>query len=288
MRRADFLARILMNMGTDKDCPYCNNASTKLVDRKNFILQVRECQGCGLRFRWPKETESFQEKFYQKQYQETGFTTELPEHAVLEKFKAANFAGSPKDFQASIGILRRLVPHGRVMDYGCSWGYGAFQLRNAGYDVIGFEISKPRAQFGRDELGVEILDDLSDLDQVPDNSLDGIYASHVLEHLQSLKEPFKFFARALKPGGVAMILVPNSGGRLARELGTKWTPMIGEKHTLALRRDFFEKNLPEYGFQVLALSDPYSPETIEAAMAQNTSLPSEGEELMILARRLPT
>jgi len=287
MRRANFLARVVLNLGTDKSCPFCKSTSTRLVDRKNLVLQLRECPACGLWFRWPSETAGFQGKFYQKQYQEAGFTTELPEPAVLERFKASNFLGSPKDFHVSIAVLKRLMPHGRVLDYGCSWGYGAFQLRNAGYDAVGFEISRPRAKFGREQLGIEILDALSDLDTIPDQSLDAIYASHVLEHLLSLKETFAFFARTLRPGGLAMVLVPNAGGRLARELGTKWTPMIGEKHTLALRRDFFEKNMPAYGFQVLALSDPYNPETIEAAMANSTILPCEGEELMVLARRLP-
>jgi 2-polyprenyl-3-methyl-5-hydroxy-6-metoxy-1,4-benzoquinol methylase len=163
----------------------------------------------------------------------------LPDTKLLEQYIASGFIGSPKDFSAPIAVLKQLLPRGRFLDYGCSWGYGAFQLSQSGYDVVGFEISKPRAELGRIRLGIEILDELKDLNTLPDGSFDGIYAAHVLEHLQSLKEVFAFFSRVLKPNGIVMVLVPNCGGKLARELGTGWSPMINEKHTLALDGNFF-------------------------------------------------
>ena len=285
MSHLQFAARILLQYGSDKNCPFCNSENTELDQRKNLILQLRSCKDCGLRFRWPKETPDFSEKFYQKDYQEVSFTTELPDPATLQQFIANNFVDSPKDFTLPIAVLKQFLPDGRVLDFGCSWGYGAFQLRHAGYDALGFEISRPRAELARRELGIETLDDLGDLDKIPDNSLDGIYASHVLEHLLSLKEIFAFYARVVKPGGVVLILVPNGGGKSARELGVGWKTLINEKHTLALDRDFFEKNLSPYGFQVSTLSEPYDPPAICSAIESNRRLPAEGEELMVIARR---
>jgi SAM-dependent methyltransferase len=228
MRRASFLSRVLLNYGTDKRCPYCNSPNTRLAARKYFVLQLRQCRDCALRFRWPKQTPEFSEKYYQRAYKEGTYTTDLPDKETLDRYIASGFMGSPKDFSSSIGVLKTLLPQGRVLDYGCSWGYGTFQLNLAGYEALGFEISKPRAAEGRAALGVEIVDNLEHLEAMPSASLDGIYASHVLEHLQSLKEVFAFFARVLKPHGIAMVLVPNCGGKSARELGTGWSPMINE------------------------------------------------------------
>jgi len=277
---------VLLHYGTNRRCPYCDSSDTLLAGRKNHVLQLRKCSTCGLRFRWPKDTAGFSEKYYQKSYKESGFTTDLPSRTLLDEYIATGFAGSPKDFSRSIEVLQKLLPSGRILDFGCSWGYGAYQLKQAGYDAIGFEISKPRAELGRRELHVEVIDSQAGLDQLPDESFDGIYASHVLEHILSLKGVFSFFARVLKPNGIAMLLVPNSGGKEARELGTGWGPMIGEKHLLALDGEFFLANLPAFGFRVLALSNPYNPTQIEQALSQNTPLSQDGEELMVIARKL--
>jgi SAM-dependent methyltransferase len=236
-------------------------------------------------FRWPKETPSFAEKFYQDSYKEVRFTTELPDPATLKGFIANNFAGSPIDFVEQIGLFKTFLQQGRVLDFGCSWGYGVYQLTQAGYDAFGFEISRPRAELGRSELGVTIIDDLESLNYIPPQSVDGIFASHVLEHLLSLKEIFELFARILKPGGVVFIMVPNSGGKIARELGVRWKAMINEKHMLALDGKFFEKNLPSFGFDVWAFSDTQDAAAICTTSNRNDELSTEGQELRIIARR---
>ena len=285
MRRLSFLFRVMANYGSDQNCPYCTSSNTQLIERKNLVLQLRRCSVCGLRFRWPKETSGFLEKFYQEEYKEGGFTTDVPDTKLLEEYIAKGFVGSPKDFTTQIGVLKRELPSGRVLDFGCSWGYGVYQLNRAGYETIGFEISKPRAELGRRELHVEIIDSLSVLDSLQDASFDGIYASHVLEHLQSLKEIFTLFARVLKPGGIALVMVPNAGGKMARELGIDWGPMINEKHTLALDGEFFLNNMPGFGFEVRVISDPYDQERVDAVLNHGNDLPHDGQELMVIAKK---
>jgi SAM-dependent methyltransferase len=285
MSRLTFVSRILMNYGTDRNCPFCQSANTELLARKNLILHLRKCGSCSLMFRWPKETPGFSEKFYQESYKEVSFTTDLPDRATLQSFIASNFAGSPKDFSETISILKTFLPQGRVLDFGSSWGYGVYQLKQAGYDAFGFEISRPRAELGRRELGVEILDQLEDLQHIPSQSVDGIFASHVLEHLLSLKEIFEFFARILKPGGVVFIMVPNAGGKIARELGVRWTTLINEKHTLALDGEFFKKNMTPFGFDVQAFSEVQDSATVRAIVDSKGPLSTEGEELRIIGRR---
>ncbi|MDM8548990.1 class I SAM-dependent methyltransferase [Desulfobacterales bacterium HSG2] len=100
----------------------------------------------------------------------------------MDKFKRTQFRKTEKDFSVKIATLKELMPSGTVLDFGCSWGYATLQLREAGYDAIGFEISKQRAEFGRIHLGVTIIDEYSNLNKFPLSSFDIIFSSHVLEH----------------------------------------------------------------------------------------------------------
>ena len=212
MGRLSFALRLILNYGSDQRCPFCNSAETKALERKQALLVLRKCSRCHLMYRWPKDTASRNWQFYQRAYKQSGITTDLPDEEEIMRLRATRFAGTDRDFVLHIAVLKALCPAERVLDFGCSWGYGTFQLKQAGYDVLGFEISKPRADFGRHHLGVEIIDDLSALEMLPDAGFDAIYASHVLEHLTSLREPFALFSRLLKPGGVLFIMVPNCGG----------------------------------------------------------------------------
>jgi SAM-dependent methyltransferase len=286
MSRLSFATRMLLSSFSDKKCPNCDSAHTEMISRKRLILHLRRCKECGIMFRWPKEDPAFSEKFYQKSYAEASYTTDLPDPVTLQRFLQNNFVGSPKDFAEPIGVMKEMLPQGRVLDFGSSWGYGTYQLRQAGYDAFGFEISQPRAKHGRSELGVDIIDSLEELYNLPPQSVDGIFASHVLEHLSSLKETFALFGRIVKPGGVVLVMVPNAGGKKARELGVAWPTLINEKHTLALDGKFFRKNLTNFGFKVLTLSDPYHPQEIRTAFANGGCLPEEGEELMVIGQRL--
>jgi len=289
LSRLSFLTRILLNYRSDKDCPYCASPDTQLKQRKLYLLELRTCTFCGLMYRWPKSTPDFAERYYQSRYKESSLTTEVPAQAQLDRLLAANFSGSPKDFSRPIALLKEFLPTGRVLDFGASWGYGTYQLKQAGYDAFGFEISRPRAAYGREHLDVQILDCLDDLRHIPSHSIDAIFANHVLEHLLSLREPFALFARILKPGGVALIAVPNAGGELARSLGTRWRTLINEKHTLALDARFFERNLTAYGFNVRTFADPYTVADLRHAIEKNLPLSADqGQELIILATCQPS
>lgn len=236
-------------------------------------------------FRWPKDTPEFNKSFYQNRYQQVGLTTELPDPGSLEKLIASNFRGTEKDFSGQIAVLRELMPQGKVLDFGCSWGYASFQLQQAGYDVIGFEISKGRAAFGRNYLRVNMLDDYGSLDRLR-GSFDVIFSSHVLEHLPSFKGVFERFGELLKPEGILLLFVPNCGGENATRLGVRWGPMVCEKHPQALDRNFFETTLPKHRFVVKTFSEPYDPKEIGLCVS-NSIAPHEprGDELMVYARK---
>lgn len=284
MASLSFLASVIEKQlqGQNTDCPYCGGKNTVFVARKKIFLQLRKCLTCCLMFRYPKETAEDSWKFYQSSYQES-WVTALPLVEDLPRHKANNFADVAADFSGPIGFLKQHGAGGRLLDYGASWGYGVHQFAAAGFDAFGYEISRPRAEYGRKNLGVQIS---SSSEELADASFDVVFSSHVLEHIPDSKVPFRDMKRLLKPGGILMILVPNGDGLLARSMGPKWGPLISQKHVLALTAEFFDKNLPDYGFDVAFCSEANISFPLSGPAAFATKPNLDGEELMVFARRI--
>jgi 2-polyprenyl-3-methyl-5-hydroxy-6-metoxy-1,4-benzoquinol methylase len=250
VRRVRYLATVIARRATcpNKACPYCGHRVTRIVGRKFGILQVRRCSECGLMFRWPKDSERFNRRYYQQRYSEPTASV-LPTDAQLTVERARGFAGSVWDQRAKIARLQQAKPApARMLEFGCSWGYGCFQLQSVGYDTTGFEISRPRAEFASKRLGVKIISDYAELDSIQAHSFDAIYTSHVLEHLPNLVGVFERFARLLRPDGVLMIFVPNCGDGSGR-LRDGWKPIVNEMHSMAFDSVFFRNVLSRYGFE---------------------------------------
>ncbi len=286
MGNTSFLLRVIRQrlLRQDTNCPYCGHSDTSVIEKKRIVLQLRRCAGCGLMYRWPKDTPRFNRRFYQRQYRQ-GMTTDMPDAKHVEKLKTSIFQGTEKHLSDKIAVLKALMPRGRVLDYGCSWGYGTFQLVAAGYDAMGFEISEPRAEFGRSRLGVTVISSQRALDEMA-GSFDAVFASHVLEHLPAPSAELDRLANLLKPNGLLLAFVPNCGGKEARRLGVNWGPMCCEKHPLALDAIFLHRALPGHGFQVFTFSNPYDPEIIKSAMNHCAPRNLHGDELMICARKI--
>lgn len=295
MGRVAFLLRVVGQgiVRQDTNCPYCGHSQTRVIGKKRIVLQLRRCARCGLMYRWPKDTPRFNRSFYQRHYHQ-GMTTDMPDGEALGNFKASIFSGTEKDLANKIAVLKTLMPQGRVLDYGCSWGYGTFQLVAAGYEAVGFEVSKPRAEFGRSRLGVTVISSEGALDELA-GSFDAVFASHVLEHLPAPSDVFDRLASLLKPNGLLLAFVPNCGGDEARRFGVNWGPICCEKHPLALDAEFLERALPKHGFKCAFFSSPYALDII----ARNLSLNHRGatprclrgdelrgDELMVAARRI--
>src|SRR5579862_3756291 len=116
--------------GAGMDCPSCGMSGSNLVDRKYFVTALRRCTHCQLLFRSPTTSPEEQAAFYQQDY-EQGFTTTLPDAHNLRSYLERDFRGTEKDYATYLRVLEALeVESGqRLFDFGCSWGYGSWQLR---------------------------------------------------------------------------------------------------------------------------------------------------------------
>jgi 2-polyprenyl-3-methyl-5-hydroxy-6-metoxy-1,4-benzoquinol methylase len=99
-----------------------------------------------------------------------------------------------------------------VLDLGCGRGEFLELMREAGVLAHGLELSAELVAICRAKgLNVELGDLLSRLPEVPDESLDGIFCAHVVEHLPPERLPGMIRAAAakLRPEGVLAIETPN-------------------------------------------------------------------------------
>ena len=166
-------------------CPSCGALKSTKIKRKYLVMTLMRCNSCKLLFRVPTTNPTENENFYQRTYQQ-GFTTEMPSLAALSKLKSLKFQNTEKNYTHYIDILNALglKKNSRILDFGCSWGYGSWQFKQGGYDVQSFEISRPRCEYAIRHMNVDATWNLDDLR----GPFDVFFSSHVIEHVPSVKE----------------------------------------------------------------------------------------------------
>jgi 2-polyprenyl-3-methyl-5-hydroxy-6-metoxy-1,4-benzoquinol methylase len=272
-----------MRYSESVECPFCGSREATLIDRKYFVTRLFDCDNCHLYFRHPVEKIKKNEAFYQEEYIEGDqITTALPSMAELNLLKKEGFRHGNKNAERYKEIFNRLFPEAtklKIIDYGCSWGYISWQLLQFGYDVESYEISRPRASYGNQNLGLKIR---IDEDELRDQN-DIFFSSHVIEHHPAIDEMVDLAKQKLKKGGYFVAISPN-GSKEYRERDPKgFHHAWGKVHPNYLNGDFYKtvfRNQPYY-----IGSSPFNYELIEnlnghAQIVDDLS----SEELMVIAR----
>jgi hypothetical protein len=126
----------------------------------------------------------------------------LPSDAELSKMMEENFPNK-RDHSPFVKSLLKSET-GKVLDYGASWGYSVYHLKQAGFTAEGFEISKPRANFGK-RLGINIYHQTESIGY----EYDVVMSNHSIEHLPIISEFISLAASRLKKEGLFIAFCPN-------------------------------------------------------------------------------
>lgn len=243
-------------------CPNCGCEQAMMEARKYLVTELRRCLECRLLYRIPTDSPERNQRFYNGSYR-SGFTTDLPDRHALEELKRLNFKSGPKDYTTYISVLKSIgveTPQ-RLFDFGCSWGYGTYQLQRCGLEVVASEISVPRRSFARENLNVRLFDELDTLDQNHplSRSFDCFFSAHVLEHVPSPSDVITHADQLLRPGGVFVAFVPN-GSDAHRRRNPNWNKLWGEPHPNVVDDGFLRRSFERW--PRLLASSPYRLESI--------------------------
>ena len=181
------------------ECPVCGSS-----ERRTTIefpeLRFSRCLGCTLLYK----------------------SHEAPELSarILERYDAGYFVNGKaqylKRWAHRVAKCRRqllmcleFAPHAkRTLDVGCSAGYVMASARSLGLEPTGIDYAAWAAGLAKERGFSSTAGSLTDL-PFRDESFDIVTAKHTLEHVRTPKRAFSELARVLRPGGVALIVVPD-------------------------------------------------------------------------------
>lgn len=251
-----------------------------MLDRKYVVTALRRCGTCSLLFRTPTTTEEENAQFYQSDYEEDT-TTDLPSEAELKVLKLANFAGLSTSYLGYIGVIRALgaKPGQNVFDFGCSWGYGSYQLQQAGFSVNAFEISRLRANYAREQLNIRLLG----LSEIQANSCDVFLSCHVIEHVPSVEKMITLGEHALRPGGIFVAFTPNGSLTYRNVNASGWHQSWGGVHPQLIDEVYLQRMSCRR--PTIAATCPYDLDQLREWNGSPRVLPLLGHELMFAFRK---
>ena len=264
-------------------CPSCGTVKSNIVDRKYLVTFLRRCSNCKLLFRAPTTTERENAKLYAQEYEEA-FTTDLPKPEELREMLSRGFRDSERDYTAYVEVLKALGagPGTTIYDFGCSWGYGSWQLAQAGFQVDSFDICAPRAEYGVKNLGIRLVPPES----VRSGSYDIFFSAHVIEHVPSVSRMISFGLKCLRRQGLFVAFTPNACAERRAKDPRSFHSMWGFVHPQLIDWEFLSgPHVPE---PVIADSSPYSIRELSSlSWTGRQALKLAGPELLIVMKNAP-
>lgn len=228
-------------------------------------FEFLECEDCGGLFRPPKAQDGRARGYYEEDYwprsqSEPDYLAQ--KHAEKTEVFRRIFQGGLKRWLEEAGVQR-------VLEIGCFVGSWIYHLRQHGYEVEGVEPSRAAAKYGNQVLGLKIHNNFYNRDLFADENWDAALCFHVIEHLEQPQAFLRAMRVHLRPGGTAIIEVPDIGPdglpirpeRLAICVAdAQWRLSLARgthEHNLIFNQQSFRHLLESNGFDfVEAVTDP--------------------------------
>jgi len=201
-------------------------------------------------------------------------------------------------------ILKRYLMTGTLLEYGCGSGFFIQKFNNEKYVKFAFDISDhAMEQTKQNNPKIKLINDPSK--EIKPESLDGVAALHVLEHIAKPELTVLDFHRMLKKNGILFFTVPNmsSVGRKLKK--GEWFGYRDKTHISLLAPIEWRRIVIDSGFEILKVGSdglwdvPYIksmptfiqkiifyPTSAVQVLAKKTFLPIwSGENLVVIARK---
>lgn len=284
MSKIKYLLRSISNIFQSKKCPYCGTIDFTIIQRKYFVTSLLQCSNCRLLYRHPKDSKDFLDNFYQSEYKiDVQMMTSMPGDEEIEKLKRNNF-DELIDFCPIIKALPGIneIKKPKLLDYGCSWGYHVYKFKNGRMNACGYELSKPRASFGNEKLGVEIY---TNKNVIP-SGFDILFNSHTIEHLPDISDFISFSKRIIGERGYLVTLCPNGSTEFKNRKPDLFKVTWGELHPNYLTIEFASHIFKNNPYLIMTSDDTYDIDFIKEWNGQTQCVHKNksGFELLIITR----
>lgn len=213
-----------------RDCPMCgqNNDEQPALATSFDVWEIKECGDCA--FVYIDKAPDYEKLLSDLSWEHT-LQVEAKRRSEIRPigYRLSRMARFRQKLlpRKNVGVMvsQKAMP-GPVLDLGCGGGGYISQLPDE-FIPYGIEISKQLADSAKQRLGTRggnclNAPALEGLMELPDNMFSGAilrsYLEHELNPLPTLKELY----RVLRPGGVAVIKVPNYGSLNRIVQGSKW------------------------------------------------------------------
>lgn len=219
-------------------CSLCRATTSRVSLRHRDGTLVR-CVGCGLVRVDPMPSADAALSIYDDAYyrSDAGYRDYEGEERI---FRA--------EFRRRLQRIAARVHAGTLLDVGAATGAFLLEAKTAGFDVRGIEPS-PAARRAR-ERGLDVFQGPVEAASLPAEAFHVVTAFDVLEHLTDPLATLVVLRRALRPGGVLVVTVPDFGGWWARGSGSRWPFVTPKEHLHYFTRRTLRTTLRSAGFDV--------------------------------------
>ena len=214
---------------------------TELLGKDGRPYHAVRCMECELLASDPMphlDPETLQE-IYSKAYYDGGWCD--GGLGYEDPAKIASMEKEARDQRQEIERITK-ISQGSILDIGCSDGRYLKAFQEAGWTVAGVEVSQYSAKQACERLGVEILSQPIESLQLPEARYDLVRMKHSIEHLPEPRIAIEQIARALKPGGFAVIDTDNADA-FRTQIENLFRSVIGRKSARSIVQKLTGKNL---------------------------------------------
>lgn len=193
-----------------KRCPACESENRDTVaflgnNDRDLSLEVLICRKCGHVHYSRLPGSDWHESFYKNKWDFAG------RQKAREKIKPEPYPGSYWSYFFALNIPKEA----KILDFGCGFGKRLSELDAMGYQNLwGVEPGLHRFETANAAFPGRIRNGSARevLELSRDGKFDLIFSTHVVEHIPDPIGIIRELAKALKPGGLVLIVVPRVYG----------------------------------------------------------------------------
>jgi len=164
---------------------------------------------------------------------------------------------SPSHLKSYRRLLKEFEPYrqtGNFLEVGCATGSFLKMVKSAGWREFGVEPVAASAQYGIEQLGLNIHVGVLGSAALTPGAFDVVYSNAVLEHLSSPKEVISQVFDLLRPGGLFYADTVNLDSYTWRFLGPRWKLFDPRMHLSLFTPATLRRYCQDAGFEVARIT----------------------------------